>query len=165
MSTLKFFLASAILALSFPLAAQQASKDYQSLSLEQLKQRLDQGEDTTFVINFWATWCAPCLAEMPYFEQLQENYAEQKVKVLLVSVDDPSRAERALGGFLERRQIKAEIIHLNEDKPHIYIDQIETAWSGSIPATLVLRPEKNQRAFYEGELKYESLLELVKPLM
>ena len=60
---------------------------------------LHKDNDTTYVVNFWATWCKPCVAELPYFEQLTETYKGQKVKVLLVSLDFSKQIESKLLTF------------------------------------------------------------------
>ena len=44
-----------------------------------LEARMNQPTDTLIVYNFWATWCRPCVAELPYFEKLNQEYAEKKV--------------------------------------------------------------------------------------
>src|SRR3546814_4479953 len=80
-------LLGAICLLPFFLRAQGKAVSIKLVSFEHLQQRLQQGTDTTFVVNFWATWCGPCLEEIPYFDRLQEKYSSKKVKVLLVSLD------------------------------------------------------------------------------
>lgn len=135
---------------------------YAEVTLDELKARIESGGDTTFVVNLWATWCAPCIKEMPYFDRLQDEMGAQGVKVLLVSLDAPSHSERALKSFLARRAPSSEVLHLNEDKPHVYIDRIEPAWSGAIPATLVWRPSTGTRTFHEGELDFETLQSTVQ---
>jgi len=138
---------------------------YQSVSLASFEKRLAAGEDTVFVVNFWATWCAPCIRELPHFDALQQDYAGRKLKVLLVSVDAPSRAKAALTGFLQDRGVRCEVLHLNEAKPHEFIDRIAPQWSGSIPATLAIPPGDGKRLFHEGEMSHSELQQWIKPLI
>lgn len=149
-------------------SAQDASNNITGMAaykVEDLNARLEAGGDTTYVLNFWATWCAPCIKEMPYFDQLQEEYADRPLKVLLISVDAPTRAVKSLPAFMEKRAPQSEVLHLNEAKPHIYIDRIEPEWSGSVPATLIRQPFSGKKVFHEGEITFPELEALVIPLM
>lgn len=135
----------------------QGQTSFRSITLDALEARLAAGGDTTYVLNFWATWCAPCIAEMPAMERFQERHREAGVHVLLISVDDPSRAAKSLPAFLGKRSLSVEVLHLNENKPHQYIDRISPMWSGSIPATLVRGSKPGGGRFHEGEMDDEDL--------
>jgi len=62
----------------------------------ELKPFLEKKDDKIYVINFWATWCAPCIKELPYFEKIKQEYAHKNVEVLLVSLDFPKQVEKKL---------------------------------------------------------------------
>ena len=64
-----------------------AAPQVQEVSLEQLQANTIQNNDTLYVVNFWATWCKPCVAEMPYLEEAQKKFANNKVKVVFVSLN------------------------------------------------------------------------------
>lgn len=116
--------------------------------------------DTTYVINFWATWCAPCVKELPYFEKLHQVMADQKIKVILVSLDFRKDLESKLKPFLVQRQISASVAALVDSKQQLWIDKVDPNWSGAVPATLVYRG--NQRQFKEGEFEnFEDLQQFV----
>ncbi|MEK8180149.1 TlpA disulfide reductase family protein [Flavobacterium buctense] len=113
-----------------------------------------KANDTVYVINFWATWCAPCIKELPYFEQLhQEN---KKVKVLLVSLDSQKDLEKKLIPFIERKKITAEVLLLSDKDYNTWLSKIDKDWSGAIPATLLLEGKKH--LFSERE--FENFTEL-----
>ena len=164
-SLYRLSLAPVILLLFLFLNTGAWAQRYQSITTQGLDNRVSQGGDTVFVINFWATWCGPCIKELPYFDELQQAYAGRPLKVLLVSVDAPSLAEASLIAFLKKREIISEVLHLNEAKPHEYIDRIAPEWSGSIPATLVRVPSSGKRVFHEEELTLSQLQSIVKPLI
>ena len=115
--------------------------------------------DTTYVVNFWATWCKPCVAELPYFEQLREQYKNQNIKVLLVSLDFSTHIEKKLVPFLERKQLKSEVIVLDDPDANGWIDRVDPKWSGAIPATVIYQGKK--RSFYEQSFEHYEDLEKV----
>jgi thiol-disulfide isomerase/thioredoxin len=143
-----------ILLLFFSLNA--AGQKVTLLSLDQLYQRIEKGKDTTFVINFWATWCAPCVKEIPCFEKLQTAYKSDQLKVLLISLDFKSKIKSTVLPYVKRKKIKNEVFLLNETDQQVYINRIDSAWSGALPATLMIR--KNSRKFFEKDFEYAELL-------
>ncbi|WP_139377401.1 TlpA disulfide reductase family protein [Daejeonella lutea] len=128
------------------------------LTLNQLDQRIKQGRDTTYIVNFWATWCAPCLKELPYFEKLGANLKNKKVKIFLVSADTKSKLEKAVIPLAKRLKLKNEVFLLNEKSQQVYIDRVDKSWSGALPATLFINKAKRKREFYEKEFTYAELL-------
>ena len=146
-------------ALMLVLSIGKAQKIYESF--EDFAPLLEQTQnDTTYVINFWATWCAPCVKELPYFEKLHQGTAEQKVKVLLVSLDFRKDLETKLKPFLEQRQFSASVAALVDSRQQQWIDKVDPSWSGAVPATLVYRG--GQRQFKEGEFEnFEDLQQFV----
>ena len=98
--------------------------------------------DTTYVINFWATWCKPCVKELPYFEQLTKKYTGSKVKVVLVSLDFPKQLESKLVPFVKKHELKSTVVALLDGKYNDWIDKVSKEWSGAIPATLFYRADQ-----------------------
>ncbi|SER19678.1 TlpA disulfide reductase family protein [Pedobacter rhizosphaerae] len=132
-----------------------ANAQVKLLSLDELDKRLTNGRDTTYVINFWATWCSPCVAELPHFEELHRANLKKPVKVLLVSLDFKSKLQKAVIPFVVEKKLKAEVFLLNEKDQQAYIERIDPKWSGAIPATLFIKKDKRQffeREFTAGEL-------------
>ena len=112
------------------------------------------------VVNFWATWCAPCIKELPLFERLNES--REDVTVSLVSVDmdlDPDTDK--VYRFVARKKLKSNVYILNEEDPNTWIDKIDKNWSGAIPATLIINPTNGKRKFVEKELKDGDLETLI----
>ena len=113
--------------------------------------------DTLYVLNFWATWCKPCVAEMPFFDQVQQEMAAQKVKVVFISMDFRTDYDKRLVPFAARKKFVSQIVLLDEPKYNDWIDKVSTSWSGAIPATLIVQYSKGIRDFHEGEYTYEEL--------
>lgn len=126
------------------------------VTMKQLQQRMSGHGDTTVVVNFWATWCKPCVAELPYFEALARDSAST-IRVLLVSLDDVDANVSKVAPFVKKRITTAEVVLLDETNPNAWIDQIDPTWSGAIPATLVVNTARGQRTFHEGEFTAELL--------
>jgi thiol-disulfide isomerase/thioredoxin len=117
---------------------------------------LNRENDTVYVINFWATWCGPCRKELPEFEKVHLEYRHQKVKVLLVSLDFPAQIDKTLPGFLRDNHISAPVIVLDEPDANSWIDKVNPAWTGSIPATLFYKG--SDRLFLEKEINYQDII-------
>ena len=111
-------------------------------------------DDTIYVINFWATWCAPCIKELPYFEKLHTD--NPKVKVILVSLDSRKDLEKKLVPFVNRKKITTQVVLLSDKDYNAWLDKIDSSWSGAIPATLML----NGRRKLFAEREFESFPEL-----
>lgn len=144
--------------LLFPLVV--SAQKVNLLTVDQLEQRLVSGKDTVYIINFWATWCAPCIEELPYFERFSTAKKQEPVKVLLISLDFKSKLESAVKPFVKKMNLLNEVYLLNEKSQQTYIDRIHKSWSGAIPATLVINPKRQLRKLVEKELTYQELLTL-----
>jgi thiol-disulfide isomerase/thioredoxin len=116
---------------------------------------LNKKNDTIYVVNFWATWCKPCVKELPAFEQLGIAYKDKKVKVILVSLDFPEKLTSQVLPFLESNEIASEVILLDDADANSWIPKISEEWSGAIPATIVYKNEI--RTFYERSFSYQEL--------
>lgn len=126
------------------------------IHFDKLESLLQEPGDTTYIINFWATWCKPCVMEMPYFEQIEKDYVEDdSVKVLLVSLDFPENLQDRVVPFMERRDIVSEVWLLDEVDANSWIDKVDTTWSGALPATVIIN--RDYRYFHEGMMNYNEL--------
>ena len=94
--------------------------------------------EKTYVINFWATWCAPCVKELPYFEKINNEFNEENIEVILVSLDFPSQIESKLKPYLKRNKIKSQVILLDDSKMNTWVPKVFEKWDGGIPATLIV---------------------------
>jgi thiol-disulfide isomerase/thioredoxin len=120
---------------------------------------LNKSNDTTYVIHFWATWCVPCLKELPEFNKFADKYSGQKIRIILVSLDFPQHIDNKLIPFIEKYNITSKVIVLDDPNQNYWINKVNPDWSGAIPATLVY---KNQfKKFYEKSLTYEELVSII----
>jgi thiol-disulfide isomerase/thioredoxin len=131
-----------------------------SYTYSELKPLLNTIDNKTYVINFWATWCAPCVKELPAFEKLKEQYVEMNVEVLLVSLDFPKQKEKKLIPFINKKKIQSKVVLLDDVNEDYWIKEINDKWSGAIPATLIYNA--NSRKFYEQSFDYTTLEDELK---
>ncbi|HHP7242290.1 MAG TPA: TlpA disulfide reductase family protein [Cyclobacteriaceae bacterium] len=113
--------------------------------------------DEIKVINFWATWCKPCVAEIPHFEAVNQKYKDEGLKVYLISFDFPSQLDKKVKKFINKKNIKSIVKLLDETDYNAFIDKVDNSWSGAIPATLIVDGRTGRRSFYEKSFSLEEL--------
>ncbi len=167
---MKPYLLIALLLVGYGLSAQQWTVDDvpQYKDFDDFEKYLHLSEesdsDTTYLINFWATWCKPCVAELPYIEALVEKYKDKKYRSILVSLDFERQIESRLIPFLNKNDIQSEVVLLMDTKESRWIDRVDPSWSGAIPITLIYN--KKERRFFEQSFhSIEELQEIIEPMM
>lgn len=149
-----------LLIISAPVLKAQDSTTTPMVGFDYVEKLLQpKNNDTTYVINFWATWCKPCIKELPYITNLETKYADKKIKVYIISLDFSKNYAKMLQ-FLKDRNIKTEGALLNAPDANAWIDKVDKRWSGAIPATVIFN--KNKREFYEQEFEEEELYKAVE---
>ena len=133
-------------------------EDIPVYEFEALQEALPEDENQLVILNFWATWCKPCVAEMPYFDAISKKYADDnEIKVLLISLDMSSQLETRLIPFMNQRQLHPEVWVLDDPDANSWIDKVDPSWSGAIPATLFYKGQK--KAFFEQSFHSEQEIE------
>jgi len=117
----------------------------------------NSSSDTIYVINFWATWCKPCVEEIPIFEKLNSTYASKNVKVILVSNDFKRLVDTKLKPFVLKNKLRSQVVFIDEATPNDWIDLVDKSWSGAIPATLIVSASRNYEMFFERQVSFDEL--------
>ena len=121
---------------------------------------LSYRNDTTYVVNFWATWCVPCVEELPYFERLQQEMAEKPVRIIMVSLDFRKDIPTKLLSFVRERPFTLPLIALADGRYAEWIDKVDTEWEGAIPFTIVYKGDRRRSEM--GKLAdYEALVQML----
>lgn len=135
------------------------------LKVTDLQKRIKNNSDTTYIVNFWATWCSPCVKELPDFDSIHKIYADKKVKVILVTMDFKEELDSKVIPFLKQKKIKAEVDLLDEINGNYFIPKISESWTGAIPATLIVNNQTKTNLFFEKKLNFEFLKSQIELLM
>jgi thiol-disulfide isomerase/thioredoxin len=149
-----------ILLLLWSLSA--SAQDVPVIKLRQLEEILASKEKRILVVNFWATWCAPCVKELPYFETLHKSSATD-AKVILINLDFADKLDR-VKSFVSRKKMEATVFLLDEIDYNSWIDKVDPSWQGAIPATLVINTQTGQRKFIANELEEGQLDQIISEI-
>jgi thiol-disulfide isomerase/thioredoxin len=132
-----------------------AQQKAEIVTFEDFERRVEASDKPVTIVNFWATWCAPCIKELPYFEEAFQSDPEH-IDLVLVNLDFADKVEK-VNAFLEKKSIKGDVLLLDNIDYNSWIDRVEPSWSGAIPATLFISHHSGKRKFVEGELSKSDL--------
>src|SRR5689334_6000170 len=139
---LKFLPVIFIFAVAFGSYGQQA----ELIKLDRLLETIEAPSEKIKIFNFWATWCTPCIKEIPYFEKVNQELPN--VKVILVSMDiDQDPNPEKVYKFIARKKIKSQVLIIDEKNPRSWIKKIDKNWVVNIPVTLVVNSANGKRKF------------------
>jgi thiol-disulfide isomerase/thioredoxin len=145
-----------LLLLNFHIAGLAQTKVIKFDALERL---MESKVAEVHVINFWATWCAPCVKELPIIEKVGQE--KPAVKITLINLDFADKVEK-VNSFIARKNIKSEVLLLDEIDYNAWIDRVEKSWGGAIPATLIVNTKTGKRKFIDKELKEGDLEKFIE---
>ncbi len=132
---------------------ESVAQNVHAIKYPALERMLKQSKDTVLVVNFWATWCKPCIEELPYFEKISKKYEGTKVKVVLINLDVIKDLNTKVKPFVTKNKIKSSGIYLlDEPDYNSWIDLVSPDWSGSLPFTLMLVSGNKTRKTFEQPL-------------
>jgi thiol-disulfide isomerase/thioredoxin len=122
-----------------------------------LQRIMNSPGDTTYIVNFWATWCIPCVKEFPSFQKFAKDHRNENVKVVMVSLDFKKSYESALVPFIKKHPVDGIVYLLDEPDYNSWINKINPDWEGEIPVTFMFNNAKKQRIFYPRDFKPDEL--------
>lgn len=140
------------------------SQQIPTWKITDVEKRIANSKDEILVFNFWATFCKPCVAEIPFFIKVSNKYKSNNVKLILVSLDLPNYYPNKIATFAKKHQFTADIVWLNETDADYFCPKIDLKWSGSIPATLMVNTKTGQRKFFEEEIEEADFEKALKSL-
>ncbi len=147
---------SVIFIFSFGAGERLQAQKIASYKTDDLLQRVAD-KDTLYIVNFWATWCVPCVKELPSFSVVHDLYKGQPVKVLLLSFDFKEQYPQKLQAWVKKKKLSPEVIWFNESNPTDYIPRIAPEWEGGLPATLLINNRTGSRELMSREVSADEL--------
>lgn len=135
------------------------------IKVPELEKILLNPDNKLFVVNFWATWCPPCIKELPHFEKVSKENDPAKVEFLLISLDFPSEIDKQLVPFLKKNRINLQVVVMNDLDYNSWINKVDPTWNGNIPATLFFNNSKRTKYFHSGEVDEAELRKYIKSFL
>jgi thiol-disulfide isomerase/thioredoxin len=133
------------------------------IKFDRLQAMLARQNDTTYLYNFFATWCAPCVKEFSNFQKFADENVGKKFKLVFVSMDFVKDIDKSLIPFVKKKNVAQEVYLLDETDYNSWINKVDSTWSGGLPASLVVNSGKSIHRMYEKEFTFEQLDQAVKP--
>jgi len=137
-----------------------AKERVEIIKIDGLQNLLKEENHKLHIINFWATWCKPCVKELPQFTELARTHPD--ISISLVSLDFVQDMESKVYPFLDKKDINLRVLLIDELDYNLWIDLVDPSWSGAIPATLVIEPGTGRRIFIEKEFENNELVEEIE---
>ena len=135
-----------MLLISFASVAGSA-QDLKIVSFKELQRLVEPSGDTVKVVNFWATWCKPCVEELPFFVEAQRSHKTTNIQFIFVSLDFMSQTPK-VKEMIQKLSMNGTLVQLNE-KGGNWIDELDKNWSGAIPYTILFLPNGEKREHYD----------------
>jgi thiol-disulfide isomerase/thioredoxin len=135
------------------------------IKFPQLQEMMSRRTDTTYVFNFFATWCQPCKKEFPVFQSWGTANAAAKARVIFVSLDFKSDLASKLGPFLQKRNVSQDVVLLDELDYNSWINQVDPTWSGNLPMTLVINNGLGIRKSFPHDFTAKELQDTLTPFI
>jgi len=139
-----------------------SKQEVRIVKFNELQTILNKKDNKLYVVNFWATWCKPCVMELPEFMEVNKAYkSNPHFKMILVSLDMANDVETSVVPFLKKNKIDTDV-YLLDDNKHMndWIPAIDKSWTGAIPATVLYRNGKKLE-FKESKLQKSELVQII----
>jgi len=157
----KFVIAAIVLA-----AANIFSQDIKPLqSIADLDGIKENAKGNVLLLNFWASWCKPCVKEFPELVKLYNDYKDKGFRLVFVSLDDLPDIEKKVVPFLKNQGVDFTTYYNKFDKPEELIDYVDKNWQGAIPSTYIYDKDGKLKQGILGSKNYEQFESEIKKYM
>ena len=157
----KFVIAAIVLA-----AANIFSQDIKPLqSIADLDGIKENAKGNVLLLNFWASWCKPCVKEFPELVKLYNDYKDKGFRLVFISLDDLPDIEKKVVPFLKNQGVDFTTYYNKFDKPEELIDYVDKNWQGAIPSTYIYDKDGKLKQGILGSKNYEQFESEIKKYM
>ena len=132
------------------------AQEIKKIKITDLEKTMKESTGPT-IISFWATFCIPCLEEIPYFQEEIAKHKQDSIQYLLVSMDLEDYFPKKIEAVVKKNKITAPVVWLDEYNADYFCPKVDPRWSGAIPATLFINNKKGYRKFYEDQVSHDQL--------
>jgi len=140
------------------------AQDVKAVKVTELARTINESKGP-LIVNFWATFCVPCIQEMPYFQEMARQYKSQNVSLLFVSLDLKEAYPTKVNAMAKKLQLTFPVVWLNETNADYFCPKIDTTWSGSMPSSLFVNNATGYHRFFEDQLSKEKLEGVIKEMV
>jgi len=145
---------------------QQTEPDFRKINFNEYQSILNQQDDVLYVVNFWATWCRPCIEEISGFMEVNNKMENQpKFKMILISLDYKNLLNTKVKNFVQKHGITTDVYLLDDEKSTMeLLPEIDVNWKGAIPSTGFYKNGK-KLLFHQGFMNRYELEDLIDDFM
>lgn len=163
---MKNFLILTILVFGSVLFGQQSEPALKKIDFNEFQSIVNQQDDVLYVVNFWATWCRPCIEEIPGFMEVNRKFADNpKFKMVLISLDYKNLLDTRVKKFVRKHNIITDVYLLDDEKSTLeLLPEIDLDWNGAIPSTAFYK-NGQKLLFHQGFMNQYELEDTVDDLM
>jgi thiol-disulfide isomerase/thioredoxin len=142
------------------------AQQVRSIKVTELASTIKESK-TPLIVNFWATFCVPCLQEIPYFQELTQQYKSRNVSLIFVSLDLRDAYPTKVTEMAKKLKLIFPVVWLDETNADYFCPKIDTSWTGGMPSSLFVNNATGYHKFFEDQLSREKLdkeiQEMIKP--
>ena len=140
------------------------SQQVKSVKITELEKTIKESK-TPLIVNFWATFCVPCLQEIPYFQEMTEQYKEKNVSLVFVSLDMKEAYPVKVNDMAKKLKLSSPVVWLNETNADYFCPKIDTSWTGGMPSSLFVNNATRYHKFFEEPLSKERLEKEIQEML
>lgn len=140
-----------IVFVSFFIVSSSFAQSVKKVKIEELESYI-KNSDHPLVVSFWATWCSPCIHEIPWIQEAVSKKQDKKVEFILVSLDFKDAYPKKIMQMIKEKNLNATHYWLDETNADYFCPKIDIKWEGGIPANLFINNKTGYRKFFQRQL-------------